>query len=254
MGGLLFAPQMHAPFQWTHLPPPAPHPPPAPALHSSERKEPGDSFFWLRPLRVTTNWWPLCSGGHSPDLALSSQPFRLGVVTGHGRCPPRASALSLATFLHPAHTCVNRPFIPFFSNCPTGACRLFPAKAPTDTDVFRCRLATRQRDKRPMARRLGQAPSPGRCPFLSPAGQEDRGCRSGWSMSTLAASHQRNFRRPPGTPPPGGGLSPASAWSQELLKTVGPDPNRQGRTWVRGKTALAWESGCPGFRQDFQML
>lgn len=254
MGGLLFAPQMHAPFQWPHLPPPAPHSPPAPALHSSERKEPEDSFFWLLPHRVTANWWPLCSGGHSPDLALSTQPFRLGVVTGHGRCPPWASALSLVTFLHPAHTCVNRPFIPLSSNCPTGACRLFPAGALTDTDVFRCRLATRRRDKRPMARRLGQAPTTGRCPFLSPAGREDRGCRSGWSTSTLAASHQRNFRRPPGTPPPGGGLSPASAWSQELLKTVGPDPHRQGRTWVWGKTALAWESGCPGFRQDLHVL
>ena len=158
------------------------------------------------------------------------------------------------TFLHPAHTCVNRPFTPLSSNCPTGACRLFPAGALTDTDVFRCRLATRQRDKQPMARRPGRAPAAGRCPFLSPAGREDRGCRSGWSTSTLAAGHQRNFRRPPGTPPPGGGLSPAPAWSQEQLKTAGPDPHRQGRVWVRGKTALAWESGCPGFRQGLHVL
>lgn len=61
------------------------------------------------------------------------------------------------TLLHPAHTCVNRPFAPLSSNCPTGACRLLPAGAPTDTDVFQ--VPPSHTPKRQAAN--GQASGPG---------------------------------------------------------------------------------------------
>lgn len=72
------------------------------------------------------------------------------------------------------------------------------------------------------------------CSFLLLAVWEGQGCRKGWSTSTLATRHRRNFRQSLGSPP-GGCLSPAPAWSQGLLRTSGPNPQGQGRKWVHRK-------------------
>lgn len=50
-------------------------PPRQPQASPAQLREEG-----ARTRRVTADWWPVCSGGHSPDLALSTQPFRLWVV------------------------------------------------------------------------------------------------------------------------------------------------------------------------------
>lgn len=90
------------------------------------------------------------------------------------------------------------------------------------------------------------------CLFLPLAGQEGRGCRKGWSTSTLATGHGRNFRRPPGPPPRR--LSGSSAGQEPGLEsTSGSDPHGQAESGGRGKS-IGWESvsGSPlsGLRQD----
>lgn len=55
------------------------------------------------------------------------------------------------------------------------------------------------------------------------------GARLPWPLSTGGVLAD------PQGPPPGGRLSPASAGSQGLLRTPGPNPQAQGRKWVRRK-------------------
>ena len=167
-------------------------PPTASPLHRSERKQEEDSLLWLLSRRVPANWWPPSATDHGPVRTLSTQPFRPRLVM--------APAPSPVLSPHPARTCVNRPFIKLSSHYPLGACHLFPAGALTDRDVFRCRLSTRQRDMWPMARPLCWTPQCAGAQTLLLAGLEGQGYRKGWSTSTLAAGHRRNFRRPPGTP------------------------------------------------------
>lgn len=97
------------------------------------------------------------------------------------------SQLSLVVSLHPVHTWVNRPFIKF-SDYPIGACHLFPAGALTDTNVFRGRLATRQRDMWPMASPLCPDPTVGRCTNSAPS--------SSWLSGKARAAGRDGARLP----------------------------------------------------------
>lgn len=68
------------------------------------------------------------------------------------------------------------------------------------------------------------------CLFLPLAGQEGRGCRKGWSTSTLATGHGRNFRRPPG-PPPQAAVRLQRRPGARAGEHLRVRPTRAGRKW-----------------------
>lgn len=172
----------------------------------------GESFFWLLPYKVTANWWPHSTEGHSPDLALSTWSSRQRVVTA-----PLSPALRLSTF-----PWGSPPPCPHL--CKQTQSRWGGPSASCGGSTYRCfQVPPNHTPKRHVA--VGQAPVPG-----PRSGQVDKSDLSFSWLARKARAAGRDGARPPwlratgeilGGPqgPPGGRPSPARAWSQGLLRT-----------------------------------